>query len=241
MIPDEYDIKARLWPALLAAMPLALGLATILNLEWWNTGLVSAASGVGLTFMLGQVARVLGSRLEPMMFARWGGKPAVAILRHSNDHLNRHTKAGYHRNIAQLYGVPMPTAAEELDNPQKAEAAYEAASVALRTATRDHKQFKLLFKENINYGFCRNLRGLKPVGLVTTLCGAAIAGTRLYADHVSGLSVSVFAAITAGASLLMLYVWLTVVTLEWPKAAAYAYADRLLEASTVLTNGPSKK
>ena len=234
MLPDTYDIKARLWPALLAAMPLALALATILNLEWWRTSLVTGASGIGLTFMLGQVARVLGSRLEPAMFAQWGGKPSVTILRHTNDYLNMHTKTEYHRNIALLFDVPMPTKMEEIDNPQKAEAAFEAATVALRGATRDHKKFSLLFKENVSYGFCRNMRGLKPVGLFTTLCGASIAGIRLYSDHAAGLSVSVFAAVTAGASLLMLYVWLAIVTLEWPKAAAYAYADRLLEASTTL-------
>jgi len=234
MLPDTYEIKARLWPALLAAMPLALALATILNLEWWRTSLVAGASGIGLTFMLGQVARVLGSRLEPAMYARWGGKPSVTILRYSNDHLSLHTKAAYHRNIAQLFDIPMPTETDEIDNPQKAESAYKAASVALKGATRDHKKFSLLFKEIINYGFCRNMRGLKPVGLFTTLCGAGVAGIRLYFDHTTGLPVSVFAAVTASASLLMLYVWLTVVTLEWPKAAAYAYADRLLEASTIL-------
>jgi hypothetical protein len=241
MLPDEYDIKARLWPALLAAMPLVLAIATILNLEWWNTSLVAAGSGVGLTFMLGQVARVLGSRLEPRMFAGWGGMPSVTMLRHSDDYLNHHTKAAYHRNISQLFPVPMPTAAEELDNPQKAEAAYEAASFALRGATRDHKKFNLLFKENVSYGFCRNMRGLKPVGLVLTLCGAGVSAMRLYLDHAAGLPVSVFAAVTAAASVLMLYVWLAVVTLEWPKAAAYAYADRLLEASTMLASGKGMK
>lgn len=233
-MPDEYDIKARLWPALLTGMPLALALATILNLEWWNASLVSGAGGIGLMFLLSQVARVLGSRFEPVMFSRWGGRPSVTMLRHSNNYLNVHTKAQYHRNITQLFRLPMPTEAEEMENPQKADAAYEAATISLKNATRSHEKFRLLFQENISYGFCRNMCGLKPVGIIMTLTGGVIAGMRLYSDHTVGSPVLLFAAITAGASLLMSYVWIAVVKADWAKPAAFAYADRLLEASDAL-------
>lgn len=125
----------------------------------------------------------------------------------------------------------MPTAAQELADPRAAEDAYEAATTALIAATRDTKKFRLLFDENINYGFCRNMCGLKPVGLVLSIAGLIIGIWRLWNDLQSGSGISPFAAITAGASLLLLYVWLFVVNADWPKTAAYAYADRLMEAS----------
>jgi len=231
---DRYSFRARLCPALLAGLPAILALATVLKLEWWKESVVTGASGIGLLFLLSHVARVLGHRREPGLIARWGGLPSVLLLRHVDDNLDRHTKARYHANVATLVGIPMPTAAEELSNPQAAEHAYQAATVALKSATRDPKAFNLLFQENINYGFCRNMYGLWPVGFVLAVVGATVAGFQLHADYTAGLPVGVFAAITAGASLLMLYLWLAVVRADWCRPAAFAYAERLLEASDEL-------
>lgn len=235
---DRYSIKARLTPALLAGLPAALALAVILDMEWWNEGIVSLASAAGLSFLLAQVARVLGKRCESAMFTRWGGKPSVAMLRHCNARIDRHTKARYHRNASVLAGVPMPTAEQELADPRAAEDAYEAATKALIATTRDTKKFRLLFDENINYGFCRNMCGLKPVGLVLSVAGLFIGGWRAWNEIQSASGISPFAAITAGTSILLLYVWLFVVNADWPKTAAYAYADRLMEASDHLVTGP---
>ena len=231
---DRYSFKARLWPALLAGMPAALALATLLNLEWWKESLVAGAGSIGFMFLLAQVARSLGKQCERRMFQLWGGKPSVVFLRHNDSHFDRHTKARYHANVAVLAGTPMPSPAEELDNPQAAEDRYEAATTLLITATRDHKTFDLLFQENINYGFCRNMYGLKPVGVLLAFMGFLIGVLQLYSDHKAHLPVSIFAALTTVASIVMLAIWLCIVAPDWPRTAAIAYADRLMEASDKL-------
>jgi len=235
---DRYSIKARLWPALLAGMPASLGIATLLDLEWWNSSIVAGASGIGLMFLLAQVARKLGKNCEAKLFAAWGGKPSVRFLRHVDDHFDFHTKARYHGNVARLFGIHMPTAAQERDNPQAAESAYEAATVGLLRETRDTNRFSLLFDENINFGFCRNLLGLKPTGIALSLFGLATGGYQVAANFSASESIAVFPTLTTAASLLMLYVWFFIVDEDWPKTAAFAFADRLFEASDALASSP---
>lgn len=227
---DAYSLKARLWPALLVGMPAALALATVLNLEWWNASLVSLAGSIGFTFLLTQVVRHLGKKREDEMFSHWGGKPSVAFLRHGDPHLDKHTKARYHSKISVWAKITMPTEDEERRNPREAEHAYEAATQALISATRDTKRFNLLFRENINFGFCRNMVGVKPVGILSSVVAVTIGSYRLWSELSSHTPVSLFGAITFCAGTIMLGIWVLVVRMDWPKTSAYAYADRLLEA-----------
>jgi len=53
----------------------------------------------------------------------------------------------------------------ETENAEKADAFYVLAGNWLRERTRDHLKFKVLFEENVVYGFRRNLLGLKWIGL----------------------------------------------------------------------------
>ena len=63
----------------------------------------------------------------------------------------------------------MPAAQEESADPLKADDVYGGATKRLRELTRGDKQ--LLLKENIAYGFHRNMLAMKPVGIVTCLFG----------------------------------------------------------------------
>ena len=80
---DTYTRRARLYPALLVALP--LGLATLAwfpeGLAGWGTlwGLVTWS---GATALLAQVGRDKGRVKEPGLFEQWGGKPTTRMLRH---------------------------------------------------------------------------------------------------------------------------------------------------------------
>ena len=54
---------------------------------------------------------------------------------------------------------------------------YDSAARWLRKATRDRRQFNLVFTENVSYGFRRNLFGVRWIGgLVALLCAVADGG-----------------------------------------------------------------
>ena len=67
------------------------------------------------------------------------------------------------------------TQAEEQADPSAADAAYNTATSAIRNQARDAR-FALLHKENANYGFRRNLLGLRLWGIAASLgvAGAAV-------------------------------------------------------------------
>jgi hypothetical protein len=74
-------------------------------------------------------------------------------------------------------GLLAPTAEDERNSPEVAQAFYDQAYGWLRENTRDKDAFNLLFNENISYGYYRNLLGLKPIGILLNLVslGAAAA------------------------------------------------------------------
>jgi hypothetical protein len=71
----------------------------------------------------------------------------------------------------------MPTAEEEAKDETAADLAFEAAASWLREHTRDKSRLGLLFQRNVDYGFRRNLTGLRRVALLldAMLCAVAVA------------------------------------------------------------------
>jgi hypothetical protein len=133
-----------------------------------------AALGV-FSFLLAQIGRDNGKKKEKELFKHWGGKPTNTILKHSNDHLDVHTKKRFHTKLEQIISdIKIPTAEEEQKNPQTADAIYDNCTKYLIAKTRDSSKYFLLFKENINYGFRRNLWGMKTWALLIILISTSI-------------------------------------------------------------------
>lgn len=229
---DEYSRNARLKPALLASLPVAL---IVLGYGLKSSVLLGALFGplatVGFTYLLAVFTRDLGVRKQVELFRAWGGKPSVAKLRHRDTSLNAHTRARYHARAAEALGMPMPTAAEQQANPAAADSLYEAYSNFLLERTRDTKRFRLLFDELIGYGFRRNLLAIRPLGLPLSItCALIEIGSCLRSFHLSG-RFEIDSAIFAGLDLFLAYCWWRIVSPDWVRRAADAYAERLLAAS----------
>lgn len=229
---DKYTVRARLLPALLVALP--IGLAAM---AWFPDGILGwkAVSGLliwsGGTVLLAQIARDAGKRKELRLFQLWNGKPTTRMLRHC-DTPNAVSLARRHKKLKSLLkGIKLPTPEEEAEDPCAADEVYEACGAFLREKTRDGKKFGLIFEENCNYGFRRNLWGMKPVGLTIALIALASMATvpffelSAWSGKRLGLMVT-----TAGLDLLLVFGWLFVFNPEWVRVAAEAYAERLLEA-----------
>ncbi len=116
----------------------------------------------------------------------------------------------------------------EAAEPDKADGIYEAYGNDLIARTRDSKVYRLLFAENISYGFRRNLWAMRPVGITIALIGLLVCAGKMIVDAGQGaMSVRLIAATALNAVLLVL--WTVRIRREWVRLAAEEYAKRLLE------------
>lgn len=229
---NEYARNARLKPALLVSLPVAL-LAMTFGLK--SSVLVGALFGpltaVGFTYLLAHLTRDFGVKKQVELFRSWGGKPSVTKLRHRDTSLNPHTRQRYHDKAAELLGKRLPTPADEEANPSAADLLYEAYSNLLLERTRDTKKFRLLFEELIGYGFRRNLFALKTLGLwLCVFCLLAEIAVLVHAIRkgVDGVETT---AVFAALDFFLMVSWWFWIRADWVRRAADAYADRLLAAS----------
>lgn len=235
---DAYDRSARLAPAYLVFSPavvfvVALSLGTS---AWWSK-LGGVLVGCGAPIIAVQWGRSGGRKKQPELFQRWGGAPTTKLLRFTEGG-TASTVAQRHKAIQRATGIRIPSAEEEAADRGGADAVYETAVTELRELTRS-EEFPLVHKENIAYGFRRNLWARKRYGIgVAVLVLAASVGLLIAAafDHEVSLWESVaFAAAFAAVALIL---WTTTVTPEWVREAGEAYATRLLESALRLPPRP---
>lgn len=228
---DPYERKARLYPALLAILPIITLIALYTDWLTFDTenALYVAISAAGL-FWLANKTRDLGKAVEKRLVAEWGGMPSVTLLRHRDPVLDQYTKQRYHKAASILADISLPNSTEEENNPADADERYRAVTSALLFRTRDTSKYPLLLKENINYGFWRNMRGVR---LIACILAAALVAFGLWLDRAPVLDFqppdgAELASVILG--ILMLVGWATTVTDASVRQAAENYAKRLLEA-----------
>ena len=118
---------------------------------------------------------------------------------------------------------------------------YASACAWLIAQTRDASRFRVLFEENITYGFRRNLLAVKPLTVATSILSLIVIGLA-YFDLLPLVSRGDGWLLTL-ASMVALYLLLTLIVVrhEWVKEAAYSYAQRLLETTDLLAQGKPMK
>lgn len=230
---DRYTVSARFLPAAVIATPLAL---TMFTWAPFDMGLIKGAAAIfvmtALAYVLSHPTRDAGRQLEERLWTAWGGAPSITFLRHRDQTIDPITKAQFHSALVALGAVPfLPTKDAELLAPDAADHAYSAACNWLRSRTRDRKLFPLVFEENVNYGYQRNLLACRTWGLAA--CGVCLLSAP-FAIYYGRLPI----AETVVTALLMLYLGFTV-TEDGLRRQAGTYARRLLEAIDVLASKSS--
>ncbi len=177
---DRYTWGARVLPVYLTAAPAVLAVAATLP-EGLNLPLAGASAIVflPLSYFMSQVASDFGKRLEPALWDSWGGPPTTRFLRHDNEQFNPATRARIHAQLRALE-LRVPTAEEEKADRERTLELYGSAVDDIRRLTRDSERFHLVYNGNIEYGFRRNLLGLKPVGLAITALALVASGWSLF-------------------------------------------------------------
>ena len=209
-------------------------------------GLLGIVSTGGGTALLAQIGRDRGRKKQSALWKSWGGSPTIQLLRF-RDSPNQVMLARWRAKLTGLWGQVLPTAEEEARDPTAADQQYEAAASFLREATRDTSRFPLVFAENVNYGFRRNLWGLKPYGFVFAILAAAaswglfllsagLPTAEPWLDTVvtdpSGAIITRLAGSVLNTAAVVL--WVFFITSGWVRTAAEAYAQRLLGALDTL-------
>ncbi|AVT18095.1 hypothetical protein C8244_19225 [Paracidovorax avenae] len=248
MFRDPYERKARAFPGLLMVLPILVAVAS----TWGTkhpiiTGVVAVLVSCGTIFALGNLARDLGKEKQEKLVKDWGGMPTTWMLRHRDRTLEGGIKTVYHQLITQKLGLKMPTAQEELADPQAADDEYGTAARMLRDLTRG-KEYSLLLKENISYGFRRNMYGARKLGwaisfvgiLIGTVLSGAITTRPWDFDATKFLDLPVSSALTLGVSFAMFMAWFYF----GPAAVrrmGIAYSERLLEALRTIPGPPAAR
>lgn len=226
-ITDPYERKARLYPALICLFPLMVGVSITFPAVYSTlSGFVALAAAIGGVQFLSHLSRDRGKKLEPDLFRSWGGTPSISILRHNNDLISPPAKFKYHSVLANKSKISAPSVEFENKKPEKADEIYSAWSDFLRGKTRDVKKYPLIFKENINYGFRRNLLGIRWY----CICSALISLLIVLSPSLGSLSLSE-SQIAIGLFLAVyVFIFSFVVSKDWVKTVADAYSRNLIEA-----------
>ena len=248
---DPYTFRARIQPALVVVLPLGFVMFALLpGHPFFVTAFFGLLGAAGGTAVVAQVGRELGRKKEPNLWKSWGGPPTTRLLRFrdSPDQIVLHQ---WRAKIERLMGYSLPSRQEEAEDLAAADQKYEVAVSFLRESTRDTSKFPLVFAENINYGFRRNLWGMKPYGLgvalLATVCCWGVFLSSVGLHEADSLLVNMFrnpdgvvvtrligsilnTAITAA--------WLLVISPQWVRTAAEAYAQSLLRSVDALDPNP---
>lgn len=240
---DPYSRRARFQPVIWSLLPI-LVVAMLLIPEFhgfWNMAGWLLICGGGPT-LFAQLGRDRGKALEPVLYQLWDGKPSVAMLRHRDRRLSMATKGRY-RDFLQrtVPGLRLASADDEKEHPEQADDGYEGATSWLLARTRDRDEFGLLFQDNINYGFRRNVWGLKPLALASGPVAIAIVlgfESNTFAmgflATLTMVGVPGWVGIATGISHLLIFVF--VIRTDWVRVAADAYALQLLASCDVLSS-----
>jgi len=245
-VTDPYDRQARLYPALLCLLPLLAVIALMYAPNASDlTRVVTLAVSCGGLFLMTNICREMGKRLEDKLFREWGGKPSTQMLRHRDGTIDSVTKRRYHAFLAAKINSVFPDAELERIDRAKADEAYQSGARWLLDHTRPEagKQFDLLFRDNVTYGFRRNALGVKPLAVVVAaFCLFWILAKEHVLFGVSGkivdwlaltrLSPAAIASLTVSG--VMLLVWIFFFTKTSLRTSAFTFAQTLLRACDTL-------
>lgn len=231
---DTYTLKARYYPTMIVIAPLCLLILSLAagRFDLLKSLAAAVISGLGLGLLMDQTGRDRGRNKQPWLFEQWGGKPTTVYLRHRDSAIKAPTKARYHKILARLLpDLEMPSKDQETKDPGRADEIYASCADYLREITRaDHAQFPLVHQENCNYGFRRNLWGMRPAGIAISLVSTAACGTLLFYEIRSGNEFLMITAISVLICAVLYFLWIFRFNTRWVWIAADAYARRLLEA-----------
>jgi hypothetical protein len=220
---DVYEWKARMLPILLSLLPMVITAIALFG-EGTNIvkGLIPIPFYAAACYAFLSFVRDRSKISQNRMFSKWGGSPTTIRMRHKGNDPTRISEL--HRKLEVLCQICLPNKQEEQSDPVGSDRKYDRCIEILREKTRDLQRFRLLFAENIHYGFRRHTLYLKPVAILLALLATVLFAILCYQSKFMVVSFDV-ALLT---NLCHLAFFCLAVNENWLKTQGFAYADRLL-------------
>jgi hypothetical protein len=236
---DAYERRARLAPGLLALVAVAFTI-TALGLRKVPTIsiVVSLLSAAGGPILLASYVRKVGLEAQGQLWSLWGGPPTTTLLRLRETSENPLQRDIWRQALEAVTGVGLANAQTEDADRVAADNAIGAAINQLRAMTRTD-QFVMVAEENKNYGYHRNLYGLRKFGRgVAGICAAVLIGASIWrattAAHTFQLD-GLIAGLVIDLALLLM--WIVLPSADQVRQAGIRYAEQLLQAAVTLHSG----
>lgn len=221
---DRYEIRARISPAILVWLPIALPVAITGVLMIGPAGFFPSLLVPPFAALGAGRAQDLGLRVQPALWSSWGGAPTTVAMRWRENPVHEVTVR--HRSISRVTGSALPDVHDEAKNPKEADRIYEAAIEEFRVQVRSSDEYSILSGANADYGFRRNCLGMRTEGI-------AVAGVVDVVMLVIAILVKEPAPFLVGAGLSFLWsgFWIFVVQGSWVRRKANLYSKRLFETA----------
>jgi len=229
---NHYELKARFFPALLLLTPVILA-----TLIWYpelmeiDSSIIAVIISIIIIFFLAKLCRDRGFQLEKTLKEEWGNYPSISMLKFSDNRIDEITKKRYHKYLKEnIVDINLPNdLTEENEKKDFYDLNYRSANKWLVEKTRDTTKYNLLFQDNINYGFSRNMLGVKTFGIYFSLIAIGLNIFGIYKEyHTISLEIPLKIWLSVLVSLFFLFIWIFLVNKNWVKNAADAYARTLL-------------
>lgn len=172
---SKYFIKARLFPAILCAVPILLlyyygfrdsigGLVVFLKGYGWTKDITIS---VAIVYLLTETNRFISKEFfQNIFFKEEEYMPSTTLLLHSNTYFSEGRKKRIHEKIKNDFGIEIYSKSREADNKLEARKTVIEAVAQIRNVTRNNS---LLLQHNIEYGFTRNFIGGCTISFITCL------------------------------------------------------------------------
>lgn len=241
---DRYERRARLAPGLLALLPVAFtAIAVGLRDLPVGSALIGLLVSVGGPIVLATVVRDRGLKCQESLYCEWDGAPTTQLLRVREAVTADPDRDRRRQLLSEVTGLALPELGDEERSQVDADQRYEAAVQELRTRTRDSEDFPLVFAENMNFGFLRNARGVRSLGIaIAAVCAVGSGAASWYALAQSDAPFSAMDTLaSAGLAVVWAFGWFRLPTKAQVRRAGERYASELFAALPVLRSPNSSQ
>jgi hypothetical protein len=174
-LSDRYERKARLIPGLITAIVFLPGVAVLSSQAFGLVTSLSLVAGIGVVggILLAYLASAFGRAYE---LKKWPRRPhdlpTNRWLRPNDETVSQQQKERWYATINDQVGLNIPAAAAVGEAEQ--ERVINDAVRSLREKFRDSQSGRFLQVQNEDYGFVRNLTGLRVIWLPASVASSIV-------------------------------------------------------------------
>jgi hypothetical protein len=234
---DQYERRARLTPGLLALAPITLTILT-LGLKAYPViaGLGGLLVAIGGPLLLANMVGYLGREAQKSLYKRWDGTPSTKLLRKRESTTSDTQRTVWRDALASATGIQLLPRDAERKNPEQADETIEAAIGQVLYLGHDGDgSVRIVVVENAQYGFERNIYGLRWLGRGISVLCFLVVFTLAISQQQLGANVWLSLAVIA----LFIVGWCLIPSERRVKEAGFRYARQLLNAVTNLNRNRS--